>query len=79
MTDWEMSRIVFSWFSTLKSQARASVIWYWMIHSTSMMFRSPVSMIDSEEKSALEYVETTPDSSVRNPNSSLRILCVGTL
>ncbi len=49
MTDWEMSRMVFSWLSTPKSQARASVIWYWMIHSTSMMFRSPVSMIDSEE------------------------------
>ncbi len=55
-----MSLIVRSWFSTWKSQATGSVIRYWMIHSTWTMFLSPVSMIDSLEKSSLEKVVLTP-------------------
>ena len=47
MTDCEMSRMVFCSSWTLNSQAFASTIWYWMIHSTSTMFRSPVSIVDS--------------------------------
>ena len=66
-----MSRMVFSLSLTLNSHAFGSVILYWMIHSTLMILRSPVSMVDSSGYSLEEYWVTTPALSVRKPNCSV--------
>ena len=43
----DTSRMVSVRSITLNTQALGSATRYWMIHSTSMMLRSPVSMVDS--------------------------------